>query len=168
MELTICEAEPKDAQEILDFTKRVGAQTENLSFGEEGIGCTLEGEQAFLASCAASDNSLFLIARQDGKLVGTANLSGFARARMHHRGEIGISVDKQVWGQGIGRMLMQTLLGFAKDSGFRVLSLEVRSDNVRAIHLYESFGFVKYGTFPGFFEINGQLIDVDCMVLHLK
>lgn len=129
---------------------------------------TLEREQAFLQSCAESDNSLFLVARQGERIVGTANLSGFSRARLSHRAEIGIAVDQQAWGQGIGRRLMETLIGFARDSGFRVLSLEVRSDNVRAIRLYESLGFVRYGTFPGFFEINGQLIDFDCMVLNLR
>ena len=168
MERTIYEATAQDAQEILEFTRRIGAQTDNLTYGAEGIGSTLEGEQAFLQACAESNNSLFLVARQESRIVGTANLSGFSRARLSHRAEIGIAVDRQVWGQGIGRQMMETLISFAKKNGVRILSLEVRSDNARAIHLYESFGFVRYGTFPGFFEIDGKLIDFDCMVLQLQ
>jgi len=43
----------------------------------------------------------------------------------------------------------------------------VRSDNVRAIRLYEKFGFRKLCTFPAFFRIGGQDIDFDVMLLQL-
>ena len=44
MERTIYEATAQDAQEILEFTRRIGAQTDNLTYGAEGIGSMLEGE----------------------------------------------------------------------------------------------------------------------------
>ena len=73
-----------------------------------------------------------------------------------------------MWGQGIATMLMQRLIDFAKNQAkVELISLEVRSDNVAAIHLYEKFGFQKYGTFPGFLKINDKWIDADCMVLSL-
>ena len=73
-----------------------------------------------------------------------------------------------MWGQGIATMLMQRLIDFAKNQAkAELISLEVRSDNAAAIHLYEKFGFQKYGTFPGFLKINGKCIDADCMVLSL-
>lgn len=43
----------------------------------------------------------------------------------------------------------------------------MRSDNVRAIRLYEKFGFRKLCTFPAFFRIGGQDIDFDVMLLQL-
>lgn len=74
-----------------------------------------------------------------------------------------------MWGQGIATMLIQRLIDFAKNQAkVELISLEVRSDNVAAIHLYEKFGFQKYGTFPGFLKINGKWIDADCMVLSLR
>ncbi len=48
-----------------------------------------------------------------------------------------------------------------------ILSLEVRSDNVRAIRLYEKYGFQKIGQFKGFFKINGEYVDFDLMNLEL-
>ena len=37
------------------------------------------------------------------------------------------------------------------------------TDNLRAIRLYEKFGFRKLCTFPAFFKLNGQYIDFDLM-----
>lgn len=59
---------------------------------------------------------------------------------------------------------MQTLLDFAKTTAkSEIVELEVRSDNVNAIKLYEKFGFEKIGVFKGFFKIDGKLIDFDLM-----
>ena len=56
----------------------------------------------------------------------------------------------------------------AKENGFEQLNLEVRSDNARAIRLYEKYGFRKLCTFPHFFKINGEYIDFDLMNLELN
>ena len=64
--------------------------------------------------------------------------------------------------------LTEAILSFAKENGFEQLNLEVRSDNARAIRLYEKFGFRKLCTFPCFFKINGESIDFDLMNLELN
>lgn len=161
-------AHPEDAAELLEFTKTIGAQTDNLTYGAEGIRASVEQEADFLKGLYDSQKEIFLIAKADGKIVGTANFAASQKPRLSHRGEIGISVEKSMWGQGIATMLMQRLIDFAKNQAkVELISLEVRSDNAAAIHLYEKFGFQKYGTFPGFLKINGKWIDADCMVLSL-
>ena len=61
-------------------------------------------------------------------------------------------------------MLLGEILSFAKDvARSQIVSLEVRSDNIAAIKLYEKFGFEKIGRFRGFFKINGEFIDFDIM-----
>ena len=65
------------------------------------------------------------------------------------------------------RPLTEAVLAFARENGFAQLDIEVRSDNVRAIRLYEKFGFRKLCTFPAFFRIGGQDIDFDVMLLQL-
>jgi len=109
-----------------------------------------------------------LVAKKDGKIVGNANFDCTPRPRLAHRGELAISVLKSEWGNGVGTMLLEEIIRFARNTAkVQILSLEVRSDNVRAIRLYEKFGFLKTGTFPGMLKINGELIDFDLMVLHL-
>lgn len=73
-----------------------------------------------------------------------------------------------MWGKHIGTRLMEEIIRFAKNiDGLEILSLEVRSDNARAIALYKKFGFETIGTFPGFMKINGQDISCDIMMLRL-
>ena len=99
-------------------------------------------------------------------VIGTASLNRKPN-RMRHRGEFGISLKKAWWGCGAAFALMERILAFARENGVEQVNLEVRSDNKRAIALYERFGFRKLCTFPGFFKINGELIDFDFMNLSI-
>lgn len=160
-------ARAEDAAALLDYLKIVGGETENLSFGAEGVPLSLEAEQAYLrAQCESTDNVQYL-AKVDGEIIGTASLNRKPR-RMSHRGEFGISLKKAWWGCGAASALMEAILAFAKENGFEQLNLEVRSSNVRAIRLYEKYGVRKLCTFPLFFKINGEYIDFDLMNLELN
>ena len=77
--------------------KVLGSETDNLSFGQDGIPMTVEKEMEFLSSIHDSEKELFVTARLDGVLVGTAHYGTFPKARMAHRGEIGISIRKSAW-----------------------------------------------------------------------
>ena len=105
---------------------------------------------------------MLFVAKAAGVIIGDASLERMPR-RMSHRGEFGIAVRKVWWGCGVASALMKEILKFAEANGFEQLNLEVRSDNARAIRLYEKFGFRKLCTFPAFFKINGQDIDFDLM-----
>lgn len=157
----------EDAAALLDYLKIVGGETENLSFGAEGVLLSLEAEQDYLRSqCESADNVQYL-AKMDGEIIGTASLNRKPR-RMSHRGEFGISLKKAWWGCGAASALMEAILAFAKENGFEQLNLEVRSSNARAVRLYEKYGFRKLCTFPHFFKINGEYVDFDLMNLELN
>lgn len=160
-------ARAEDAAELLDFLKIVGGETENLSFGAEGVPLDLESEQAFLGKQYESADNVQYLAKVNGEIIGTASLNRKPR-RMSHRGEFGISLKKAWWGSGAASALMEAVLSFAKENSFAQLNLEVRSDNIRAIRFYEKFGFRKLCTFPGFFKIHGAYIDFDLMNLDLS
>ena len=169
MTITIGKASPADAEAILSFTKICGAETDNLTFGGEGIPVSAEDEAAFLASMEGSERSVFFVAREGDEIVGTASYSAFSKKRMAHRGEFGISVRQSHWNRGVGTMLMEHILEFAQNTAkSEIVSLEVRSDNETAIRLYRKFGFQKIGTFQGFLKIGGKLIDFDIMELVFR
>ena len=149
---TITRARPEDAAALLDYLKIVGGETDNLSFGAECVPL-------------APDHVQYL-AGVDGELIGTASLNR-KPGRMRHRGVFGISLKRAWWGCGAASALTEAVLAFARENGFAQLDIEVRSDNVRAIRLYEKFGFRKLCTFPAFFRIGGQDIDFDVMLLQL-
>ena len=150
-------AREEDAEALLEYLKIVGGETDNLSFGAEGVPIDLKTESV--------DNVQYL-AKVNGEIIGTASLNR-KNNRMSHRGVFGISLKKAWWGCGAGSALMEAILSFARENEFEQLNLEVRSDNVRAIRLYEKYGFQKICSFPHFFKIDGKYIDFDLMNLEL-
>lgn len=168
MKINIREALPSDARQILEHIKICGSETDNLSYGEEGLSITIEEEKRILQELLNCDNEIMLVAEINGMIVGTANYSTLKNRRMSHRGNIGLCVQRKFWKQGIATNFIDTLIVFAKDKAkSKIISLEVRSDNKTAIHLYKKFGFEKIGTFEGYFEIDGDLIDFDYMYLKI-
>ena len=166
MAVSIEKARPSDAGALLAFLRQVGGETDNLSFGKEGVPFTEEAEAAYLAQLEHSSDSILLIVRDNGRIVGNASLNRHPR-RMSHRGEISVAVVKSHWNRGIGNALMMELLKFARKNAYEILELQVRSDNHSALHLYEKFGFTKLCTYPGFLKVEGQWIDFDFMWLSL-
>lgn len=162
----IQKASAEDAGAILEYLKEIGGETDNLTFGAEGLPFTVEEEAAHIAGIEHSEDEIMLVAKMDGKVVGDASLSRLPR-RMKHRGELGISVLKKYWNKGIGSQLMKMLLNWAKEKGFEVIDLEVRSDNLAAIHLYEKYGFQKIGSHPAFFKMENEYISFDYMILKI-
>ncbi len=166
MRITIERAKKSDAPAMLDYLRQIGGETDNLTFGAEGLPFSVESEAEYLERAENSQDNIILLAKENGKIVGDASLSRLPR-RMSHRGELGISVLAAYWNKGIGSRLLNEILDFAKESSYDVVDLEVRSDNLHAIHLYEKFGFIKIGSHPLFFKIDGKYISFDYMCLKL-
>ena len=164
--IMIKEARTEDAVKLIEYTKIVGAQTDNLSFGKEGVGDKHEVEE-FIRRINSDPKSVMYFAWKNDDIVGCANISGMKR-RMSHRANFAISVSKSEWGSGIGSALLEKCISFAKDNGIEIINLDTRSDNFRAISLYKKFGFVKIGRMPAFSKINGEYIDADLMYLDLR
>lgn len=166
-EFDIREAVPEDAEKLIAFLVQVGGETDYLSFGKEGLPVSTEAEKKLIQSIKEGEHSVLYLAWKGEEIIGDASLSGFPR-RMSHRSEFGISVAKSEWGQGIGSALLQKCIEYAKTHEIELLNLEVRSDNRRAIQLYERFGFRKIGNSPAYFKIDGEYYDFDLMVLDLR
>jgi [ribosomal protein S18]-alanine N-acetyltransferase len=54
--------------------------------------------------------------------------------------------------QGIGRALMEAVIGYARDHNVRHVLLEVRQSNLAATELYRSLGFCDTRTRPGYYQ----------------
>lgn len=69
------------------------------------------------------------------------------------RGEIcSFCVDEKYRGQGLGKLLLDTVINHFKNKGDNVtLSLQVRVNNSTAISLYKSRGFIIERVLPGYY-----------------
>ncbi len=75
-----------------------------------------------------------------------------------------IAVAASARRQGLGRMLVQSLIGEARTRGARVVFLEVRADNPAAQELYTSLGFDRIALRPKYYQPEG----VDAVVMRLE
>jgi [ribosomal protein S18]-alanine N-acetyltransferase len=106
---------------------------------------------AFLRELAAQ-HIHYVAARADDKLVGYAGIARLGRKPPYEYEIHTIGVDPAYQGHGIGREMLTRLLAVAGDDA---IYLEVRTDNVAAIAMYESAGFVNVGLRKRYYRVSG-------------
>ena len=106
-----------------------------------------------------------LVAEVDGEVVGVLVLH-LRRNRMSHVAGLGMGVRDDHHDSGIGTRLMEAALEMAFQwLNLRRIELHVYTDNARAIHLYEKFGFAIEGTHKAFAFRDGAYVDAYSMAL---
>lgn len=80
----------------------------------------------------------------DGKPVGACGLKNITEKDCEYWGYIG---EKDYWGKGVGSHILSMLIGKARNKGLKSIWLKVLKTNIRAIKLYEKYGFSKAGNF---------------------
>ena len=162
------EANPSDAKTILQFIHQVAAESDFLSFGVDEFKMTEDEEVDFLRKCHEANNQIYILATLQDQIIGTLHFATGHRARVHHSGEFGIVIKKAYWGLGIGGILLDALIDWAKQTGFvRKINLKVRSNNHRGIALYKRKDFIHEGTLTNEIRIDGQFYDLYTMGLNL-
>lgn len=148
-EITFRSAKMEDGAQLIDYLKTTAAETPYLAREPEEITITLDQEENFLKAKELDERELMLVAFDGERHIGNCSVSRIgSHKRYSHRCSIAIALYKEYCGMGIGRKMLELVLGAAKDMGYEQAELEVVSDNVRALSLYESLGFVRYGTLP--------------------
>jgi RimJ/RimL family protein N-acetyltransferase len=156
-----------DAAETLAYLNTVAGESTYTSFGPGELGLTVNAQATFLATQNRPGCGLMLKAVAEGRIVGVVSLGQSARSRVRHVGELGLSVLRSHSGAGLGRALCQRAISEAPALGISRIELKVREDNDRAIHLYETLGFVQEGRLRHAFRAEGRAFDEFLMALIL-
>ena len=107
VELLVRNAVASDARALRDIMQRTHAETDYLLSYPDEQGSDDEQEARSLAETERSDNEVELVAVLDGWIVGSAGIAAVGgRRKVVHRARFGISILKEHWGMGIGRVLM--------------------------------------------------------------
>ena len=169
MNIVIREAKPSDAEQLIAFVQRLSEEPGidiELSAGEFTL--TTAEEQKILADSVLSENSVYLLAETDGRIIGVAICNGRNRKAARHMTILGISVDRSWRGKGIGRQLMAKVIERARSTGVvSRIELFVFARNKRAIHLYQEFGFEIEGCRRKAIFKDGEYLDDLVMALLL-
>lgn len=100
-----------------------------------------------VASEAENPLSLWLVAEEDGKLVGYVGSQSVAP----ESDLMNLAVAPEARGRGIARELMLELMRRLHERGMQTLTLEVRVSNAPAIALYTKLGFTQIGRRPRYY-----------------
>jgi L-amino acid N-acyltransferase YncA len=91
--------------------------------------------------------------REDGTVVGTANMYPNRQGPGSHVASASFMVDPRASGQGVGRALGEEMIAWARAVGFRAIQFNaVVETNSRAVALWRSLGFEIIGTVPEAFR----------------
>lgn len=100
-------------------------------------------DAAALAAIVAAPASTVLLARSDGKIVGTLTLATFPIPTGVRAWIEDVVVDESARGQGAAKALTIEALRLAREAGARTVDLTTRPSRVAAGHLYERVGFQR-------------------------
>ena len=105
------------------------------------------------------------VAEQGGAVFGTYYLRANQAGGGSHVANCGYMTAAHASGRGVARAMCAHSLERARERGFRAMQFNfVVSTNVRAVRLWESFGFQIAGRLPGAFQ-HPRLGYVDALVM---
>ena len=142
---------------------------EGLRLHPEAFGSTFEDEQ-----CAPLEkysgwlgNSQIFGAFDGSHIVGIAAFGAFTGRKDSHKGWLRAMYVRSTHRRtGASRLLVQAVIDAARPC-VELLQLSVVSDNLPAIRLYQSFGFVQYGLEKHALKQNNRYFDEIHMCLDL-
>ena len=117
-------------------------------------------ERHFRGVLLVPERELF-IARLDGMVVGSAQL---VRPPRNNEGQAFAAQLTHAYlapyarGHGLGQLMVRRVEERAAALGHRVLNLDVRETQKDAIALFESMGYVRWGTHPLYARVRGQTV----------
>jgi len=145
-EIVVEEARRDDAPDLLTLHLNVLAEGRWFITEPHEFHGSVEHKARQVLELQRAPNSVFLVARRGPRLVGFLTLQGGALRRMRHTGKLEIMVHPSARGLGVGRALMAACIEWATENPLLTkIGLNVFSDNLRAIRLYEHFGFEREG-----------------------
>ncbi len=139
-----------DVQKLLTYINELSREQTYINYQGEQL--TLEQEQEFLTKrleAISKHTAVMLVLEIDNIICGVSSIEckKFAES---HVGGFGISLRKDVRSQGLGTVLMHSVLTEATKQlkGLRVVELYLFDSNKAAYKLYTKLGFVEYGRIP--------------------
>ncbi len=101
------------------------------------------------------------VARLDGTIAGSAQLVRPPRNNeaQSHCGQL-TTFFLAPWarGHGLARMMVERIERAARDAGLKVLNLDVRETQERAIQIYDQLKFRRWGEHPQYARVDGKWV----------
>lgn len=137
-DLTIEMMKMKDLDEVMEIERR----------------CFTVPWSRYAFTCELKDNefSHYIVAKVGGKIVGYGGM--WLVLNEAHVTNVGVLPEYR--GEGIGELIMRSLIAIARNRGAEKMTLEVRKSNYVAQNLYSKLGFEPRGIRRGYYVDNKE------------
>jgi putative acetyltransferase len=164
--IAIRHAEGSDAAELVALAAAIGAEPGGWLLTTEAWRPVAD-ERRYLKAVRRHADAAVLVAVDGDRIVGRLSLSRDPHPASRHVADLGMMVAASHRRRGIGRMLLDAAVGWARAVGVTKLELHVFPWNEPAIRLYEAFGFEREGLRRGHYIRDGAAVDAVLMAYHL-
>ena len=155
-------AGPGDAAALVALAEEVGREDGRWILAAE-TWRSVSDERRYLRMVQRHPDAAVFVADDEGRIAARLSLSRDPHPASRHVADLGLMVAEVYRRRGIGKMLLDEALAWARVSGIRKLELHVFPWNEPAIGLYESFGFEREGYRKGQYARAGEYVDAILM-----
>lgn len=154
-EVLIREATIQDAPEIIYCVKTYISDSGYQVLEPEEFAPSIAQGREWIQSFIEEDNSIFIIAEYKEKIIGNMDITGATRRRIRHNGLVGMGMLNDYRRQGLGSILLQAGIDWAKENPIlERLWLQILDKNESAVALYQKLGFQEEGRQKNFIKID--------------
>ena len=159
-------AEPADAAALVALASEVGREPGGWLLTTETWRSATD-ERRYLRAVRRHADAAVFVAVDGGQVVGRLSVARDPHPASAHVADLGLLVARSHRRRGIGSLLLDMAVSWARRSGVRKLELHVFPWNEPAIRLYEAFGFVREGHRRAHYRRDGADVDALLMAYHL-
>ena len=164
--ITVRPAQPEDAATLVALGTAVGREEGAWLLTSDAWRSVAE-ERRYLRALRRYPDAAVYVAEDDGQVVGRLSLARDPHSASHHVADLGLMVAASHRGRGIGRVLLEQAVAWARDAGVRKIELHVFPWNDPAIRLYERFGFRREGVRVQHYRRDGEFVVAILMAYRL-
>ena len=165
--IKVRKAEPGDAAALVTLAEAVGGEEERWILSAD-TWRTIADERRYVRSVFRHPDAAVFVAEEDGQLLARMSLSRDPHPASRHVADLGLMVAADHRRRGIGTLLLEAAVEWARISGVTKLELHVFPWNEPALRLYETFGFEREGLRKRHYEREGEYVDAILMALVLE
>jgi len=161
-------ARGEDAAALLRYAEALFAEPGlSLLYSPGEFSKSVADEAQFIRSYDGP-NALLLTAWADAEAIASLAFRAGPFARTRHAGTFGVGVAWAWRGVGVGSVLLERLIAWAKaHPQIERIGMEVFATNPGAVRLYRRFGFEEEGRRRGAFRLGDRRVDAIVMGLVL-
>lgn len=165
--INVRKAEPSDAAQLVSLAEAVGREEDRWILSSD-TWRTIADERRYVKSVYRHPDAAVFVAEEGGRLLARMSLARDSHPASRHVADLGLMVAAEHRRRGIGTMLLDAAVTWARVSGVSKLELHVFPWNEPALRLYESFGFEREGLRKEHYEREGEYVDAILMALVVE